>query len=85
MPVRGNAAKKDYMMLTNMEILSTVNEAILEAESFGAYIDEKSKRDSVTAKEWVWQCQLNLEIARLKMLAEIAVRLGSISEKIEGV
>lgn len=73
------------MLLTNMEILSTVNEAIYEAASFSGAIDRKSKLGTLTMQEWVWQCQLNLEIARLKLMAEIAVRLGSISEKIEGV
>lgn len=72
------------MLLTNIEILKTVNEAIYEAAWFSRRIDEQSETSAVSTEEWAKQAMFNLEIAKLKILAEIAVRLGSIAEKIEG-
>jgi hypothetical protein len=72
------------MLLTNIEILQVVNEAIYEAAAFSGQINDQSKTGNVSAGEWATQAILNLEIAKLKMLAEIAVRLGFIAEKIEG-
>ena len=72
------------MLLTNIEILKTVNEAIYEAAWFSRHIDEQSKTSAVSTEESAKQAMFNLEIAKLKILAEIAVRLGSIAEKIEG-
>lgn len=70
--------------MTDLEIIEVVNRGVRVGASFCVNEEKMSKIAGTTREEWAREAEMELEICKVKLLSEIAIRLGRISEKIEG-